>query len=77
MKCICSVLICCNSPHFVCSVRFGIVGGQMRLLVAAQTGHVFVFDTEGISAETGCKSLTCQRLHMTAAAGNDPPSMPV
>lgn len=49
----------------------------MRLLIAAQTGHVFVFDTEGVSAETGNAGLSCQRLHPTAAAGNEPPSMPV
>lgn len=49
----------------------------MRLLIAAQTGHVFVFDTVGVSAETGNAGLSCQRLHPTAAAGNEPPSMPV
>lgn len=61
----------------MCSVRFGLVGGQMRLLVAAQTGHVFVFDTQDVSAETSSQKLSCQRLHATAAAGHDPPCVPV
>ena len=45
-----------------CSVRFGLVGGKMRLLVAGQSGGIYIFEIGPGPLDSASKGTPCQEV---------------
>ena len=67
----------CNRQALLCcSVRFGLVGGKMRLLVASQGGGAYIFEVGPGPLDSASKEMACQELIASQKANEDAEEVP-